>query len=70
MELSCCNMKILFTFSQKKVFLIFQEMELSYILGNGNTEKIPYFSGKGFFLLHEEPKFLIFLQKKVKNKFF
>ena len=45
-------------------------MELSYILGNGNTEKIPYFSGKGFFLLHEEPKFLIFLQKKVKNKFF
>ena len=70
MELSCCNMKILFTFSQKKVFLIFQEMELSYILGNGNTEKIPYFSGKGFLLLHEEPKFLIFLQKKVKNKFF
>ena len=45
-------------------------MELSYILGNGNTEKIPYFSGKGFLLLHEEPKFLIFLQKKVKNKFF
>ena len=34
-------------FSQKKAFLIFLEMELFYILGNGNPEKNPYISGNG-----------------------
>ena len=45
MELSSFNIKIFFIFSQKKVFLIFQEMEtpkkILYILGNGT---LLYFS--------------------------
>ena len=31
-------------------------MELSYILGNGNPEKIPYISGNGTFLYFEKWK--------------
>ena len=50
MELSNSNIKKFLIFSQKKAFLIFREMELSYILGNGNPEKIPYVSGNGTFL--------------------
>ena len=50
MELSNCNIKKFLIFSQKKAFLIFWEMELSYILGNGNPEKISYVSGNGTFL--------------------
>ena len=34
-------------FSQKNDFLIFREMELCYISGNGNPQKIPYILGKG-----------------------
>ena len=50
MKLSNYNIKKFLIFSQKKAFLIFREMELSYILGNGNPEKIPYISGNGTFL--------------------
>ena len=39
-ELSSSNIKECFIFSQKKAFLISQEMKLSYIFGNGNPEKI------------------------------
>ena len=54
MELSGSNIKKFLVFSQKKVFLIFretdiskkflvfQEMKVSYISGNGNPKK-PYF---------------------------
>ena len=49
MELSSSNIKKFLIFSQKKAFLIFREIELSYISGNGNTEKIPYISGNGIF---------------------
>ena len=50
MELSSSNIKKFLIFSQKKAFLIFREMELPYILGNENPEKIPYISGNGTFL--------------------
>ena len=62
-EIELCDSKIekFLTFSQKKAFLIFWEMELfkkaSYILGNGTfqaqkikkycCEKISYISGNG-----------------------
>ena len=36
--------------SKIKKFLIFQEMELSYISENGNPEKILYISGNETFL--------------------
>ena len=49
MELSSSNIKKFLIFSQKKAFLIFQQMELSHISGNGNTEKIPYISGNETF---------------------
>ena len=39
MELSGSNIKKFLILSQKKTFLIFWEMELSYILGNGNPPK-------------------------------
>ena len=35
--------------SKIKKFLIYQEMELSYILGNGNPEKILYIFSKESF---------------------
>ena len=44
MELSSSNIKKFFILLQKKAFLIFQKMELSYILGNGNPEKNSYIS--------------------------
>ena len=52
MELSSFNIVLSSSiiFSQKKVFLIFWEIELSYNLGNGNPEKIPYISGNETFL--------------------
>ena len=50
MELSSPNTERILMFSQKKAFLILQKMERSYISGNGNTEKIPYISGKKTFL--------------------
>ena len=37
MGLSGSNIKKFLIFSQKKVFLIFQKVEFSYILGNGNA---------------------------------
>ena len=40
-------LKKILIFSQKKAFLIFREMELSYILGNRNPEKNPYISENG-----------------------
>ena len=55
MELSCSNIKIVPIYSQKKAFLIFwetetpkkflifQEIELSYISGNGNPKKLLIF---------------------------
>ena len=43
MELSSSNIKKFLILLQKKAFLIFQKMELSYILGNGNPEKILIF---------------------------
>ena len=49
MELSGSNIKKFLIFSQKKAFLIFPKMELSYILGNGNPPKIAYISGNGTF---------------------
>ena len=51
MELYSSIIKKFLIFSQKKVFLIFQEVELSHILGNTNPEKLS----------------CIFLQKKKKN---
>ena len=44
MEHSCSKIKKFLIFSQKKGFLIFREMEIFYILGNGNPEIIPYIS--------------------------
>ena len=46
-ELSSSNIKKFLIFSQKKAFLIFREMELSYKLGNGNPGKNHYISEKG-----------------------
>ena len=52
MELSGSSIKKFVVFSQKKAFLetetskkflIFREMELFYILGNGNPKKLPIF---------------------------
>ena len=48
MELSSSNIKKSLIFSQKKAFLIFREMKLSYILGNRNPEKILYISENNF----------------------
>ena len=50
MVLSGSNIKKFLIFSQKKAFHIFWEMELSYILGNRNPEKISYISGNGTLL--------------------
>ena len=55
MELSGSNIKKFLIFSQKKIFITFQETELFYISENGNQEKIfifqetelSYISGKG-----------------------
>ena len=44
MEHSRSKIKKFLIFSQKKGFLIFREMEIFYILGNGNPEIIPYIS--------------------------
>ena len=55
MELSSSNIKKFLIFFQNKTFLIFREMQLSYILGNGNPDKI---SRNGTFLYFR--KFLIF----------
>ena len=58
MELSSSNIKKFLIFFQNKAFLIFREMQLSYILGNGNPDKISYISRNGTFLYFR--KFLIF----------
>ena len=42
MELSCSNTRKFLMFSLKKAFLIIPEMELFYISGSGNYERIPY----------------------------
>ena len=68
MELSGSNIKKILIFSQKKASLIFREMELSYILRNGNPEKIPYISRNGTFIYFrrnfqspQKSKYIIFL---------
>ena len=48
--LSSSSIKKFLIFSQKKAFLIFRDMELFYILGNGNLGKVPYISRNGTFL--------------------
>ena len=54
MELYSSNIKKFLIFSKKKALLIFWEMELSYIFGNGNPEKISYiFSKESFSCLLE-----------------
>ena len=50
MGLSNSSIKKFLIFSQKKDFLIFRDMVLSYILGKENPEKVFYISGKGTFL--------------------
>ena len=50
MGLSNSSIKKFLIFSQKKAFLIFRDMELYYILGKGNPEKVPYILGNGTFL--------------------
>ena len=45
MKLSSSVINKFLLFSQKKTFFTFRKMELSYILGNGNSEKISYISG-------------------------
>ena len=63
MELSSCNIKKFLIISQKKAFFIFREMELSYILGNRNSEKNPIFRKKEtpqkFFIFQETELFYI-----------
>ena len=49
MELSGYNIEKFLIFSQKEAILIFREMELFYISGNRNPEKIPYISENGTF---------------------
>ena len=56
MELSSSNIKKFLIFSQKKAFFIFQEMKISHISGNKNTEKYPYFSGNKNFLYFKKQK--------------
>ena len=46
--------KDLLPFQEMGAFLIFWEMELSYISGNRNLEKIPFILGNGTFLVFEE----------------
>ena len=80
MELSSSNIKKFLVFSQKKAFLIFWEMELLYILGNSNPEKIPYISGNrnpekvlyisGGTSKAPKTKISCISPKKVMNKFF
>ena len=77
MECSGSNIKKFLIFSQKKAFLIFREVERSYIPGNGNTEKILYISGNGTFLYFrrnfqgsKKPKIYYTPPKKVMNTFF
>ena len=61
MECSGPNIKKFLSFSQKKAFLIFQEMELSYISGNGNPKNL---------LIFEEVTFLAWKMKKKKVLYF
>ena len=58
MECSGPNIKKFLSFSQKKAFLIFQEMELSYISGNGNPKNL---------LIFEEVTFLAWKMKKKRS---
>ena len=63
MELSSSNIK---KFSQRKTFLIFQEMELSYISGNENPErKILIFQETELFYIsgNRNPKKLLIFQE-------
>ena len=56
MGLPGSNIKKFLIMSQKKVFPIFREMELFYISGNKNTEKILYISGNRTFLYFTKRK--------------
>ena len=76
MELFSSNINKFFIFSQKKAFLIFQEMELFHILGNGNPENSLYFRKRNFFMFQKIETLKIFfkfqkeLPKSQKPKFF
>ena len=77
------NPKKFIIFSQKKTVLIFREMEVFYILGNGNPEKIiyilrkvcsePYYNGillyfeKAIFRTLAQRNFLIFRERHIQN---
>ena len=61
MELYSSNIKKCPVFCRQKAFLIFREMELSYILGNRNPEKIPHISGNGIFIFQEKETLKSFL---------
>ena len=56
MELSDSMIKKFIIFSQKKVFLIFQETELSYISAKENSEKVLYISENGTFFYFRKRK--------------
>ena len=49
------TLKKILIFSQKKTFLIFQEMELFYVLRNRKPEKMSYILSKEsfYFIFHE-----------------
>ena len=51
MQISGSNIKKFLIFSQKKAFLTIWEMELFYILGNDNPQKIPYIYGNITFFI-------------------
>ena len=67
MELFSSNVNKFFIFSQKKAFLIFQEMELFHILGNGNPKNSLYFRKRNFFIFQkiETPKIFFKFQKEL-----
>ena len=56
MELSSSNIRRFLIFSQKKAFLIFQEMKISHISGNRNTEIIHIFPETKFFYISRSKK--------------
>ena len=70
MELYSSIIKKFLIFSQKKVFLIFQEVELSHILGNTNpkSRKNSLYFRKWFFLTFKEVTFRVRKIKKKRSK--
>ena len=74
-ELSSSNIRKFLIFSQKKAFLIFQEIktpkkffifqetELSYILGNGNPKKLLIFQKVNFQTRKMKKKHFLYFKK-------